>query len=811
MSQKEGSAPRGPPSCDDSGEPLPAGCLSKERAPLCSNMSGAEQRGRGRAASPLSESGCLRSPCSIISAPQSASDPSALASPASTALSSCSALPAQPLPFEAEAARALLRRGTEEGGSFWSSGAVRWSATCARNGETGGSAKKRRSAQMTEDSSPSSNGEDALSLKCVNHLVLLRRVYGRGTYGKVTAALDLADNLRPLAVKTYFPEALRRSRTAAFGPNGPRFLTEWDKVRAELLVQSSLRHRHICPLYGVVDDTERGEFRLLLQFLPHALMTWSETAQAFHVVSPGDATTRHARALAKETAEREITVYTEDAAREVFAQLLDAVDYLHSLGVVHKDIKPQNILAVSPPPSEWLVSLSLPPGAPASGRPQSAGLVGVPGPGGDREEDDGLLRSSSFASDDEELDDEDFFEDDEQSAVAFSPAFAAAADAAAGRLAPYEAYASQTARRRLSCCSATSGGGCHSHEEEACSLQQSSPGNSTSAAASTLSPRCCSSSPSSACLSRLVAAAPSSSSVCDGGAVPPESSLSSSSPTRPRKRRSGSACDERACSLLSQGRDIFKRTVGSCDTTCSLAAAVFLGEEAALLRTRGQAKSIPVEPVRDDASANTGPQTQTASSPSLGGKEHLQDGGKPLATGEAGTDPSSESVWRAAERGQSAAMFADLSDYRDFLSWNGTVDLEAERTKCVWKLVDFNSATVATGERVSIWDSEGTRLFTPPECLGVAQDGGCDGRSRDLWSLGVCLYCLLLGRPPFYAGGDTGLALVAAIMSEDIVFPEYRHVSEDVKDLLRGLLSKDPRTRLTSEQARAHPWMMMSR
>lgn len=42
----------------------------------------------------------------------------------------------------------------------------------------------------------------------------------------------------------------------------------------------------------------------------------------------------------------------ENAAREIFRQIADAVGYLHGLGISHRDLKPENILLASEPPTE---------------------------------------------------------------------------------------------------------------------------------------------------------------------------------------------------------------------------------------------------------------------------------------------------------------------------------------------------------------------------------------------------------------------------------------------------------------------------
>jgi len=85
-----------------------------------------------------------------------------------------------------------------------------------------------------------------------------------------------------------------------------------------------------------------------------------------------------------------------------------------------------------------------------------------------------------------------------------------------------------------------------------------------------------------------------------------------------------------------------------------------------------------------------------------------------------------------------------------------------------------------------------------------------DGKPVDMWSFGVILYILLGGYPPFH--DENQKRLFNKIRNGDFQFhPEYwGGVSEEAKNLIRGLLTVDMKQRLTVDQALAHPWLKRS-
>jgi len=100
----------------------------------------------------------------------------------------------------------------------------------------------------------------------------------------------------------------------------------------------------------------------------------------------------------------------------------------------------------------------------------------------------------------------------------------------------------------------------------------------------------------------------------------------------------------------------------------------------------------------------------------------------------------------------------------------------------------------------------GTPQYVAPEVLTRATKEGY-GKAVDLWSLGVILYVLLSGTMPFEEDGQT--TLFEKVKKGVFKFPakQWKGVSEEAKNLIKGLLVVDPSQRLTVQQALEHPWV----
>lgn len=194
---------------------------------------------------------------------------------------------------------------------------------------------------------------------------------GRGAFGIVYLAQDSVKN-RPVAIKEFSKSKLRKNLLVKMGPklkagrvrlerqpgsgasggrvpiimtsqsvtsdsgssttsnvNVPGFAgNPIDLVRGEIAILKKLHHPHIVRLYEVLDSPQQDSLFMVYELC--------ERGSLLDVSS-----------LCYNTEDRNLSLwqrYTEDEARDYFGQLVLGIEYLHASDIVHRDIKPDNLL-----------------------------------------------------------------------------------------------------------------------------------------------------------------------------------------------------------------------------------------------------------------------------------------------------------------------------------------------------------------------------------------------------------------------------------------------------------------------------------
>jgi len=177
--------------------------------------------------------------------------------------------------------------------------------------------------------------------------------------------------------------------------------------------------------------------------------------------------------------------------------------------------------------------------------------------------------------------------------------------------------------------------------------------------------------------------------------------------------------------------------------------------------------------------------------------------------------PGKELFERIIDRGQYSEKHASniirqISAAVDYLHQNGIAhrDLKPENLLSsgdddneVIKIIDFGLSKKFGDEQLVT--SVGSPGYVAPEVLTAESYD----KSVDMWSVGVILYILLCGYPPFFGPNSTELFKRIIEVKYDFDDPAWEDISDAPKEIIRRLLVKEPSSRMTAREVSEHPWV----
>jgi calcium-dependent protein kinase len=116
------------------------------------------------------------------------------------------------------------------------------------------------------------------------------------------------------------------------------------------------------------------------------------------------------------------------------------------------------------------------------------------------------------------------------------------------------------------------------------------------------------------------------------------------------------------------------------------------------------------------------------------------------------------------------------------------------------KLIDFGTSNfIKNNQHLSM--KIGTPYYIAPEVLKKSYGYECD-----IWSLGVILYMLLSGTPPFDGFDDQSILQKVKIGKYSLEGESWELISNEAKDLIKKMLTYSPEKRINAEDALKHEW-----
>lgn len=167
----------------------------------------------------------------------------------------------------------------------------------------------------------------------------LIKTLGEGSICKVK--LVEKDNIK-YALKIVNKNKLSKKKKFEQDENGKMVVTTpMEGILKEIAILKKVNHRNLVKLFEIMYNKNKGKIYLVLEYCEHGdLMTYNEEENKFTV----NKYIFENNFKNNKSTDPENLQYSESQIRRFVRQIIKGLNYLHRIGIIHKDIKPNNIL-----------------------------------------------------------------------------------------------------------------------------------------------------------------------------------------------------------------------------------------------------------------------------------------------------------------------------------------------------------------------------------------------------------------------------------------------------------------------------------
>ncbi|KAK9270981.1 hypothetical protein L1049_026569 [Liquidambar formosana] len=159
---------------------------------------------------------------------------------------------------------------------------------------------------------------------------------------------------------------------------------------------------------------------------------------------------------------------------------------------------------------------------------------------------------------------------------------------------------------------------------------------------------------------------------------------------------------------------------------------------------------------------------------------------------------------------QAADIFRQIVNVVHVCHFMGVMHRDLKPENFLFVSKDENAQLKATDFGLSVFIEEGkmyrdlvgSAYYVAPEVLNRNY-----GKEMDVWSAGVILYILLSGYPPFWAETEKGIFDAILAGKLDFQSSPWPTISDAAKDLIKKMLTENPKKRITAAQVLEHSWI----